>query len=707
MSTTTTPHRAGNPWLMLALATLGFAVNFWAWALISPLGAALPEARGGQPLGLLSQSEVALMVAVPVLVGSLGRIIVGALTDRFGGRVMFPIVSAATIVPVLFLAFFALDSYSLMLFGGFFLGIAGTAFAVGVPFVNAWFPPEKRGLAVGIFGAGMGGTAISALTTVPLSEDLGRTAPFLITAAVLAVYAVVAWLLMRDAPGRVAPTTSLTHPPRGQRASADHVAGVPALRGRLRWLCRVLGLPADLPEDRPRPRAGGRSQPDGRFRRGGSRHATGRRVAVGPAGVDPRAVRVVRRRDGVRRDRRAEPAGDLGDGTPHPGHPGVPGDGRCPGSRVRCDVRADRPQHRAGARGRRDGTGRRRRRARRVRAAAAHGLALRPDRVLRHRAVAARRDRWAHARADPARRTPHCRALRPRRSPPDPTDSRPDLPTERAPRDRPREPAAEGPDRRAALLHQGGGQRRRPHAAQDGGREGDVFYRDRWSHDKVVRSTHGVNCTGSCSWKVYVKDGIITWEAQQTDYPTRRARPPGVRAAWLPARRGVQLVHLQPDPGALPLRPRRAARDVPRGQAAVRRPGGRLGLDRAGRRRGGPTRRRAARAAWCAPRGTRSPRSSPPPTSTRSSAGARTGSPASRRSRRCRWCPTPPAHGSSSSSAHRCCPSTTGTPTCPTRRPQMFGDQTDVPESGDWWDAGYLMMWGSNVPTTRTPTPTG
>jgi nitrate reductase / nitrite oxidoreductase, alpha subunit len=53
-----------------------------------------------------------------------------------------------------------------------------------------------------------------------------------------------------------------------------------------------------------------------------------------------------------------------------------------------------------------------------------------------------------------------------------------------------------------------------------GGREADSFYRDRWSYDKVVRSTHGVNCTGSCSWKVYVKDGIITWEAQQTDYPS-------------------------------------------------------------------------------------------------------------------------------------------------------------------------------------------
>lgn len=55
---------------------------------------------------------------------------------------------------------------------------------------------------------------------------------------------------------------------------------------------------------------------------------------------------------------------------------------------------------------------------------------------------------------------------------------------------------------------------------QIGGRDADSFYRDRWSHDKVVRSTHGVNCTGGCSWKVYVKDGIITWESQQTDYPS-------------------------------------------------------------------------------------------------------------------------------------------------------------------------------------------
>lgn len=200
------PATTASPWLMLALCTIGFAVNFWAWALISPLG---PVFRDRGNLGVISQSDVSLIVAVPVIVGSVGRIPIGALTDRFGGRVMFPLVSATTIVPVLFVSWAALDSYALLLVGGFFLGIGGTAFAVGVPFVNAWFPPERRGLAVGIFGAGMGGTAISALTTVKLYDHLGHHSPFVITAVALAVYAVVSWLVLRDAPGRSAPTEPL------------------------------------------------------------------------------------------------------------------------------------------------------------------------------------------------------------------------------------------------------------------------------------------------------------------------------------------------------------------------------------------------------------------------------------------------------------------------------------------------------------------
>ena len=199
-TTAAVPPGAARPWVMLGLATVGFAVNFWAWALLSPLGPKFKEVLH------LSPFQQALVVAVPVVVGSLGRIPVGALTDRFGGRVMFPLVSLATIVPVLYLGLSGHASLAGLLAGGFFLGIGGTAFAVGVPFVNAWFPPRRRGLAIGIFGMGMGGTAISALTTVKLVTAHGTATPFAATAAVLAAYAVVAALFLRDAPGRTVPT---------------------------------------------------------------------------------------------------------------------------------------------------------------------------------------------------------------------------------------------------------------------------------------------------------------------------------------------------------------------------------------------------------------------------------------------------------------------------------------------------------------------
>ena len=120
---------------MLAVATVGFAVNFWAWALLSPLAPKFKDILA------LSSLQQALVVAVPVVVGSLGRIPVGALTDRYGGRIMFPLVSVATIVPVLYLGLAGHASLAGLLVGGFFLGIGGTAFAVGVPFVSAWFPP--------------------------------------------------------------------------------------------------------------------------------------------------------------------------------------------------------------------------------------------------------------------------------------------------------------------------------------------------------------------------------------------------------------------------------------------------------------------------------------------------------------------------------------------------------------------------------------
>ena len=199
-ATDVSTRRPARPAVMLGVAALGFAINFWAWALLSPLAV-----RFRTDLKL-SSFEQALVVAVPVIVGSLGRIPVGAMTDRYGGRIMFPVISLITVVPVLFLGLAGHSSLAGLLVGGFFLGVGGTAFAVGVPFVNAWFPPERRGLAIGIFGVGMGGTAISALTTVRLAESVGLQAPFLLTAAALVAYAGVAALVLRDAPGR-APST--------------------------------------------------------------------------------------------------------------------------------------------------------------------------------------------------------------------------------------------------------------------------------------------------------------------------------------------------------------------------------------------------------------------------------------------------------------------------------------------------------------------
>ena len=186
----------------LVLATLALAVNFWAWNLLGPLA---PTYR---QLLDLSPFQVSLLVAVPALIGSLARIPIGALTDRYGGRVMFTAVTALTIAPVLFLA--TTTAYPALLVGGLLLGLGGASFAVGIPFVNAWTPPARRGLALGIYGAGNVGTAISGFLSPSIAESLGRPAAFLVVAVALAATAVVFFLFGRDAPGRTPSTGSMT-----------------------------------------------------------------------------------------------------------------------------------------------------------------------------------------------------------------------------------------------------------------------------------------------------------------------------------------------------------------------------------------------------------------------------------------------------------------------------------------------------------------
>ncbi len=236
-----------------------------------------------------------------------------------------------------------------------------------------------------------------------------------------------------------------------------------------------------------------------------------------------------------------------------------------------------------------------------------------------------------------------------------------------------------------------------------GGREGDIFYRDRWSHDKVVRSTHGVNCTGSCSWKVYVKDGIITWESQQTDYPSvgpdspeyeprgcprgaafswytyspTRVRYPYVRGVLLEAYRVAKQQH--PDP-------------VDAWASVVENPETRSRYHKA-RGKGG-----LVRSSW------------PEVLEIIGAAHVYTAKEHGP-DRIFGFSPIPAMSMASHAAGARFISLMGGSMLSfydwycdlPVASPQVFGDQTDVPESADWWNASYLIMWGANVPVTRTP----
>ena len=179
----------------LALATWAFAVTFWAWNVIGPLAVRYAEQMG------LDTTEKALLVATPVLVGAIGRIPVGALTDRYGGRLMFPVITATSAPLVLLIAVAGnAGSYPLMLAFGFVLGVAGTTFAIGIPFVNQWYSPARRGFATGVFGAGMGGTALSSALTPRFVGWFGYTATHVILAVALAATAAICWFGMRNSP---------------------------------------------------------------------------------------------------------------------------------------------------------------------------------------------------------------------------------------------------------------------------------------------------------------------------------------------------------------------------------------------------------------------------------------------------------------------------------------------------------------------------
>jgi NNP family nitrate/nitrite transporter-like MFS transporter len=177
----------------LVLGTLAFTMSFYAWAMLGPLGPDLQDALG------LSELQLAVVIAVPVLMGSLMRVPLGVLTDALGARAVFTGLMAFTLVPLTALAVWH-ESFAAIVALGFFLGFAGAAFAVGVPFVSKWYPPARQGAALGIYGMGMGGTVLAGLTAPRIADRWGLTAPFLVAIGLVAAMAVAFWLLARDAP---------------------------------------------------------------------------------------------------------------------------------------------------------------------------------------------------------------------------------------------------------------------------------------------------------------------------------------------------------------------------------------------------------------------------------------------------------------------------------------------------------------------------
>ena len=187
----------------LALATVGFALCFAAWGFLAPLAPSFKD----PPLNL-SSLQTSIAIAIPVLLGSLLRIPLGILTDRIGGRKVFTgmlIYSAAAAALVGFAA--GSSSYAAILGAGFLLGAAGASFAVGIPFVARWYPPQKQGFALGIYGMGNIGTAVAAFSIPAIRDATSEGVAGLVFAAVIGVYALIWMSMAREAPVEKAPPT--------------------------------------------------------------------------------------------------------------------------------------------------------------------------------------------------------------------------------------------------------------------------------------------------------------------------------------------------------------------------------------------------------------------------------------------------------------------------------------------------------------------
>lgn len=190
--------RQAGHWPTLLCAFLYFDISFMVWVLLGALANSIvPEFH-------LSDAERGLMVAVPLLGGSMLRLVLGYLTDRLGARMTGIIGMILTVIPLL-LGWLWVDGYPKLLVVGLLLGVAGASFAVALPLASRWYPPQYQGLAMGIAAAGNSGTALATFFGPRLAIHIGWHAVFGVALMPMALALLAFVLFARESPNRPAP----------------------------------------------------------------------------------------------------------------------------------------------------------------------------------------------------------------------------------------------------------------------------------------------------------------------------------------------------------------------------------------------------------------------------------------------------------------------------------------------------------------------
>ncbi|MBY5412066.1 NarK/NasA family nitrate transporter [Rhizobium leguminosarum] len=186
------PMSAGEPAKALWISTVAFTLCFAVWTIFAIIGIRIKQDLG------LNEAEFGLLVGTPVLTGSLVRIFLGIWTGRYGGRLVYTLTMLAAALATFLLSY--AQTYTQMLIAGLGVGLAGGSFAVGVAYVSPFFPAEKQGTALGIFGAGNVGAAVTKFAAPFVLLAWGWQAVAEIWAVCLAVMALVFWFTTTDDP---------------------------------------------------------------------------------------------------------------------------------------------------------------------------------------------------------------------------------------------------------------------------------------------------------------------------------------------------------------------------------------------------------------------------------------------------------------------------------------------------------------------------